>query len=496
MEQPGKSIELWFWAIILLFWAAGLYFHEAGGFYYPQPYCDEVYFFYPARSFAESNSFFAAELHSKRTLLWMPFGYVFVCGLVFKWLGSNLLYMREVSFFSISVAYFALAYGLKIWRFRIVLALVLGLFFLSNPWVGDGSTGRMESTVLAFLCLGFTLGSFQKWRLAWFALFCTALFHPIGYSFLLCFGIFWWLKAERKQIFDVFIPGVLVLPLWFVANFGLEFPLDIWLKDWEFQVAGKTEKGFRLLFFRWRTLAIFLVVAGLVFYIFRRKKFNYLPWVVMFPLLYLARIFGQGGNYGIYTSLGFFFFSVVMIEILFSEMADRQKNGLLSYFALILFILGLIGSSVIQVPFYSKDSISVKPIREAPEYLSEPELAEVRTKLDSICLSKGWKTLYIYPESVGARLYHKNQAYTQIIHNFEDTAPDGVLYFTKKGDSFAEEREVIWRQFQTHDHNRIRMNLGHFSPNWNLYPNVYKKLNPNRFDALDRCAKAGIVCPS
>lgn len=493
--DPHQSGQNWFWFIVVGFWLAGGLIHWFGGFYFPQPYCDEGYFFYQARSFAESNTFFAPELHSKRTLYWMPFGYPFICGLLFKWLGTDLLWMRHTSFLFISSAFFSLVSIIRHRTFPKVNAALLGLFFISNAWLFNGNVSRMESAVLALFCFALLLGEKEKWLFAWFSIFCINLFHPIGLTLGLCFALFWFLKAEKIKFRDVFLAGVVFAPLWVVANWGFSFPFAIWAKDWQFQLAGRTPDGFRILIFRWSTGFIFMVIASAGYFVWENKLHRYWPWLSLAPTLYLVRIFGQGATYGLYTSLGIFFLSVLILEASFSRIKQSAAPKFMYGVVAIILGLGLIGSNSLQIPFINQKSIKCSDVEQHRLYLQNDELTGIRGALDSICTQRKWKTLYIYSETIGARLYHRGQKYIQIIHNFEDTTPDGVLFFSQPGDSFEMDRPGFLAHFGLQKDDSIPLKLGFYGPNWQLYPNKNHRLNPNRFHALTRCADAGIICP-
>jgi len=474
----------------------GLFIHIKGAFYYPSPFCDEMYFFLSSRSFAEHNSFFAEELHSKRTLFWMPFGYPFLNGLIFKILGTNILFMRHLSFVSITLAYFSLAYWSWFRYFRFGVVLLLGFFFISNPWMLAAGLARMESIVMACLTIGLVLGSFQKWMPAWFFVFSTVFFHPIGFSFLLCFFIFWQILSDEKRLSHFLLPGFFALPIWVISNLGIHFDFYLWQRDWAFQLAGKSNAVFLDLLFRWRSLIIIISSLLISLFLYKRGKIYLLAWSILCPLFYFFRIYGQGLTYGIYTSLGIFFLSFVVVELLFSVL---KKNNRPRYFyaAVLFFILGiLLVSKVLQIPIFSDKAFSLKDYRTAPTYLTENELTTVRVKLDSICLSRNWKKIYISPEIIGAKLYFQGQRYIQIVHNFENTVPDGILCFTQSGDAFESDLAPTMSYFNVTQKQIISIQAGDFSKNWFLFPNQYKKLNPNRLDALKRCADAGIVCPN
>lgn len=484
-----------FWLIVFGFWLAGAWIHWIGGFYFPQPYCDEGYFFYQARSFAESNSFFAPELHSKRTLYWMPFGYPFICGLVFKWLGTDLMWMRHVSFVFISSAFFSLAFLIRSRTFPKVNAALLGMFFISNAWLFNGNVARMESIVLALFCSGLFFGDRGKWGWAWFSIFCINLFHPIGLTLGLCFALFWWLRAEKKEYISIVLVGLAFVPLWLIANWGFQFPIEVWAKDWEFQLAGRTPEGFRILIFRWSTGFIFLVIALAGYYVWKNKLNSYWPWLSLVPMLYMVRIFGQGATYGLYTSLGIFILSVLILEAAFSRIENTSAPKYMYGVVVSMMGIGLVGSNSIQMPFVSRKSFQWSDVTQHPLYFQNEELTTIRNALDSICSQRKWKTLYIYSETVGARLYHKDQKYTQIIHNFEDTVPDGVLFFSQPDDSFEADRPVFMTHFGLEKSDPIPMKLGVYTNHWRLYSNHLKQLNPNRFHALTRCEDAGVTCP-
>jgi hypothetical protein len=473
-------------------WFAALLLHLGAGLYFPQPFGDESYFFYAAKSWAENSSFFAPELHSGRTLYWMPFGYPFLAGLVLKWISPEFIGLRHLSFAGVSVAFFALCGFLireKDAGWKIALT---GLFLLSKPWLVCGNLARMESWVLAFVGLAICFSRNQYYRISWFCIFLGGIFHPIG----LAFAPFWLLFNGRDHhpsgYRDWLLPGLVAIPV--LTVFYLGFPPDVShiLGDWQFQMAGKPASECLILLFRARSLGFFLLAGFLAFQFIRLNNRPNLLLTGLAVWLFLIRIYGRGDTYGIYTSLAMLLISVCLwdyLVLLASRPVGLRMKKPMLFSCLILLLLG---SQTLHLPLAGPfPSVSRSDIVQNKTYLQPEEIQSIRHKADSVCRAKQWKTLAIYPETIGCILYQKGLYFRQIIHNFEDSRPDGILFFSAEGDSFGADRRQIYEGY--HIRPETQINLG--NSNWSMFPNTGKCLVRNRIDALHRCRRAGMTCP-
>ncbi len=474
------------------FWILSLALHLASGLYFPQPFGDESYFFYAAKAWAENQSFFAPELHSSRPLYWMPVGYPMLAGLVLKLFSPGFEGMRHLSFVAVSIAFFSLSATFSDQKDGKWKVAILGFFLLSKPWIVCGNLARMESFVLAFLCLAIYFSWKENWRYSWICILLSGAFHPIGLAFLLFWLIYYFQFSRPFFRTDLFLPFFFLSPVLALLYLGFPADLDHLVQDWGFQMAGKSWEEFWLLLFRPQSFGFFALAAflGIVF----RRKGNRpgLLWISLAVFLFCIRIFGRGDTYGIYTSLGICLLAICLWDFLVEKatfFAFFQIRKSLAFSGVLLLLLV---SKSIQIPLVGQNAVpSFTDIQSNFSYLKFEEVSAIRQKVDSVCEAKNWRTLAIYPEAVGCILYRKGQTSTHIIHNFEDTKPDGILFFSKKGDSFEKDRSFIYTTYQINPDSNLFVK----NENWAFFPNTKNMVVRNRLDALERCRKAGIDCP-
>jgi hypothetical protein len=312
-------------------------------------------------------------------------------------------------------------------------------------------------------------------------------FHPIGLAFIPFRALFPVLLSGSWQLRDFLIAALLFLPAGIFFYLGFPPESRFLVQDWQFQMAGKTPEGLEILLLRPRTLGFFLLAGFLAFQFRRQQNRQNLFLTSLAVWLFLIRIYGRGETYGIYTSLAMLLLSVCLWDYL-SSLSSRPKKWLL-FSGLMVF---LFGTRTLHLPLWGPDpSVSFEEIMKNRQYLKEEELKAIREKADSVCRANHWKTLAIYPETVGCLLYRKGLNFRQIIHNFEDTRPDGILFFSAEGDSFGADRNQIYEAYMVNPETQIALDIA----NWSMFPNIQKCKVRNRADALKRCREAGIACP-
>jgi hypothetical protein len=187
-----------FWGLALAFGLGMIAVHARAGFTFPPPWIDEAQFLWQAKAVADTGTLLAPQLDPERPILWMPPGWFWVTGAVFRVLGFDYALARGLSLAFLLAAFALLAAllrGLPHPRSALVLA---GMFFLGRTFVAAGNVARMESLLLLGALGGFALlRSGRVWPgLALLA--ATPLVHPNGVWFLAGGAAWIWLSPDRR----------------------------------------------------------------------------------------------------------------------------------------------------------------------------------------------------------------------------------------------------------------------------------------------------------
>lgn len=180
-----QALELSAWYLLLAAaLAVSAWVHALAGCTLPLPWDDEVSFLWPAVNVALHSSLLAPELNPDRPVMWMPPGFMVVCGLVFKVTGFSLDTARWVSWLFLAGAFVVLAFWLRRFPLRLMSLGLLSLMFVNGAFVCAGNIGRMDGLCLLLAAAGFL--AIQRGR-CWPGLVVLAvnpLVHPNGVYFL------------------------------------------------------------------------------------------------------------------------------------------------------------------------------------------------------------------------------------------------------------------------------------------------------------------------
>ncbi len=198
---------------ITLFFVLSGYLHIKSGFTYPVPWPDEAAFIYPSLAFAEHGTFFAPELAS-RTLYWMPPGYMFMLGIVFKFLPFSLSNARWISFIFLMATFVLFLKIFSNTKFAHLKFPIVTIFFLDASMITCANISRMESFLLFTVASTFYLFQKKLYGPAVIISLLSVAIHPNGAMYLpgivVCFiGFKSKIKFSAKR-FSVIV-GIIIL---------------------------------------------------------------------------------------------------------------------------------------------------------------------------------------------------------------------------------------------------------------------------------------------
>lgn len=180
LRLSPRSIGISHWTLCLLVIVGCVLQHIAAGFAMPAPWPDESSFLWQAIAFQRHNTLYAPELNPLRDVLWMPPGYMFVIGTLFKIFGVSFALARAVSLVCIIGSFILLAAILKKHPFPFISTALLGVAFLSSPMTAIGNTARMDSFLLFIASAGMYFFYRKRDYLALALISFTPLIHPNG----------------------------------------------------------------------------------------------------------------------------------------------------------------------------------------------------------------------------------------------------------------------------------------------------------------------------
>lgn len=178
---PGNMRAALPWLLFAVAAGAHLARHAALGLRFPVPWPDEASFLWPAIAFQEHDTLLSPVLNPNAPIMWMPPGYMALCGLVFKITGFSLPLARLLSALGVSAAA-ACIFAMIPRRLSLRLAALplLAIYLLSPIVLLVGNTARMEPFVLALGAGALLLVARGRIAVGLAIAALAPLFHPNG----------------------------------------------------------------------------------------------------------------------------------------------------------------------------------------------------------------------------------------------------------------------------------------------------------------------------
>jgi hypothetical protein len=361
--------------------------HARAGFTFPPPWIDEAQFLWQAKAVADTGTLLAPQLDPERPILWMPPGWFWLTGTVFRALGFDFALARDLSLVFLLAGFAVLAGLLRGLPHPAAALLLTGAFFLSRTFVAAGNVARME----ALLLLG-ALGGFALLRAGWIwpglaLLAATPLVHPNGVWFFAGGAVWVWLWTRRRHA--VPRPGALgVAATLAVALAWLAFAAlvaahpESFAQGFGYQFARKAGAARleRLIDTRLLALAALVLLA--------RSLRREVPDAVLLACLavpaLLAQSIGQEYWYEVFEELFYLILSVLALAAAGRWLARRpalaRRSGLAIAGVLALLLLANLASHRVPNPLGYPGNLVWHGMRvsDGEPYLRDEERAFVR----------------------------------------------------------------------------------------------------------------------
>ncbi|HEX2896966.1 MAG TPA: hypothetical protein VHP63_02830, partial [candidate division Zixibacteria bacterium] len=265
------------------------------GLSFPTPWNDEAHFLWQAHAISADNTLFAPELNTERTIMWMPPGYMFLTGLMFKLTGTSLETARFFSliamiFFFVLLVQFLAGFGNR-W-YSLFLA---SLFFLNAQFFACGNVARMEALLLLSIISAFLLIQRERYYFGLTILWLTPLLHFNGFFFLLSGMAYVFHLIPRKE-WTSLINRKLLLTVLIVATGWLSYGLIIqsnwasFLQDMSYQFGRKGERSFwsEISGAQYLTAIGIMAIGGVYAFVKKLRAFELLflavPSILIWPI--------------------------------------------------------------------------------------------------------------------------------------------------------------------------------------------------------------------
>jgi hypothetical protein len=331
--------------------ASTLWLHARQGLARPIPWPDEASLLWQAIAVQRGTTLFAPQLRDYAHVLWMPPGYMWVTGLVFKVVGFSLETARWLS--ALFLAGGGAALAAVLWRSRHPFAglLLLAVFLWSPVAVLVGNVARMEALVFALACSVLLL--LQRGRL-WGGLALAALVplvHPVGLFVAAGAGAYvvarlWREPGLRRPRRGEALALALALAAWLAYAAYVAQHWAVFLGDMRLNVGYKAERAggagavLRRLVNPALALPTLALAAAALWSALGRRLASGLLLVLAAPLVAMSVLL-HGWPYDFYPALLALLAGLLLVELT-SELAQRAEVGARPRAALVLALaLGL-----------------------------------------------------------------------------------------------------------------------------------------------------------
>jgi len=430
---PVRPVPVLAFAAII---AAGL-FHIRSDLTFPIPWPDEAAFLSQAIAVAERSTLHAPELNPDRDIMWMPPGYAFSIGLLFKILPFSLQTARWSSWLSLMLAFVGLLWLHRHNKFPVLTAAALSLLCFMPTCVVTGNIARMEALLISFAILGFILLNEQSQLIGLALLAATPLLHPNGVYFLAAGAL--WVLTSRRSIrlakAEIVAFGVVIL-LWLSYGVYVFAHWDDFRSDMMFQLARKSELSRANTVLTLRNVAFLIAYSVLILRQLIRGASN----AVLFfgAACFVIMPIAPEMWYEIFTAIAFVIAAAAATELFLSYLPDNRVWLITAQLAAFLFIV-LLGWSqdLLNRPsnyLHARLVWGCDLKTSGPgAYIRPPERSIVLDAIARVVTSTTGRRVAFYPEG-DALLFRPDRAesFVPFQATFTNVQPDvAVFHFSK-----------------------------------------------------------------
>ncbi len=466
-ETPTRRwADIVYWVLLTIVSAGVMGSHTHLGFKFPIPWPDEGSFLWQAISFQENNTLFATELNPERPVFWMPPGYMWLSGLIFKVTGFSLAMTRVLS--SVYVFGAVMALGVIIRRFpsRIAYVFFVGAFLQAPVVKLAANTGRMETLVLFLAVLGVVLLSMRRIWPGVSMLLLAPLVHPIGgvcfiggaaYVLALVWKKWGDLRPRRYDFLWLALPligwgayAIIVSRYW--SYFSHDMLHQLTWKKAQFLMEGGRPRALR-------EPGVWAAAAVLVptFFVAVRYLRRLVPLFVLAVPLLAQTLLTVGWLYELYPLFVYLLLCVVVLECVVAglEKVERLRRPLVRYAAIgVLTIVGapLLLRVVTGYGWVVRSVLSTAVIRnlDEPAYVTEQDLQIVSKYLESVGSEDDPVVVQFVPEGDALLFAHLRTPYRKFL---QQTFYEGIA------DVYIR-HESVWATQSMRDNIALRLAMG------------------------------------
>lgn len=260
--------------------------NRQAGLSFPTHWNDEAHFLWQGHAIATDNALIAPELNTERTIMWMPPGYMFLTGLMFKVTGTSLESARFFSLVAIILFFLILVWFLAGFGYRWYTLLLSALYFLNAQFIGCGNVARMEALLLLVIISAFLLIKRGNYNAGLALLGLSPLLHFNGFFFALAGLAYVLYLTPRKEWTGLLNSGFLLTVLivtagWFCYALIVQANWESFNQDMSFQFRRKLGREFwSVISGAQYVVALSIVAIGGVYAYFKKLR--------AFELLFLA----------------------------------------------------------------------------------------------------------------------------------------------------------------------------------------------------------------
>ena len=406
-----KWSNYWFIALTAAVILAHVLINRQAGLSFPTPWPDEAHFLWQANAISTNNTLFAPELNTERTIMWMPPGYMFLTGLMFKITGTSLESARILSLIAMIVFFVLLVEFLVGFGHRWYALVLASLFFLNAQFIACGNVARMEALLLLAVISAFLLIQRGRCNTGLAILGLSPLLHFNGFFFLLA-GLSYilfivpakeWTRLLNRKLL---MAALIVLAGWISYAFIIYANWESFVQDMSYQFGRKSERSF------WSEISGAQYLSGLsiaaICGVYARTKklrafellFLAVPSILIWPI-------GHELWYEVIDHLGFLLVSVFVIHVGL-HLLNEIKDPISSWAKLPLLVILLIGilwwnysgQRIENVFDYSSraELLSMKVVPEVP-YLTSDDQIRLSGLLSSLFRKNGGLTVEFQPDA-------------------------------------------------------------------------------------------------
>lgn len=411
IDYIKKWSNFWFIALTAAVILAHVLINRQAGLSFPTPWPDEAHFLWQANGISINNTLFAPELNTERTIMWMPPGYMFLTGLLFKITGTSLESARFLSliamiFFFVLLVQFLAGFGHR-W-YTLVLA---SLFFLNAQFIACGNVARMEALLLLAVISAFLLIQRERYNIGLAILGLSPLLHFNGFFFLLgglAYILYLVPIKEWTRLFNrkLLMTALIVLAGWISYALIIHANWESFVQDMSYQFSRKSERDFWSFISGAQYLTAFAIIAiGGIFAYFKRIRafellFLAVPSIIIWPI-------GHELWYEVIDHLGFFLISIFAIHAGMHFLNEnkfivhkRLKSSLFAVLAVGILLWLILSQRIDEVFDYSDraELLSMKVVPEVP-YLMVDDQNRLSGLLSSLSRKSGGLSVEFQPDA-------------------------------------------------------------------------------------------------